>query len=204
MNIATYIVPISKGGELVEMLLHEEFGISKKHSKELFKSSVKAHFDKLKDSTYLLVESNYVDKVFRDSFYHYYSSKLNYYRRNCVRISVFEGEIEDSDFSDEDKLPDLQEKYRGFFVLRPTQPFVIGRSILSPKMLNENHFQCCTSNFSTTANGIKFTVNGFPHSSQDTETITCAETSLWAMMEYFGNKYPEYKPVLPSKIIKTH
>jgi hypothetical protein len=60
----------------------------------------------------------------------------------------------------------------------------------------------CVSNFNTTANGLKFKVCGFPHSSQDTETITCAETTLWAIMEYFGNKYSYYKPVQPSKIIK--
>ena len=50
---------------------------------------------------------------------------------------------------------------------------------------------------------MKFEVKGFPHSSQDAETISCAETTLWALMEYFGNKYPEYRPVLPSDIIKT-
>ncbi|MDP1812824.1 MAG: hypothetical protein Q8K92_00080 [Leadbetterella sp.] len=33
--------------------------------------------------------------------------------------------------------------------------------------------------------------------------MTCAETSIWAIMEYFGYKYPEYKPVLPSKIIEV-
>ncbi|MBN1618836.1 hypothetical protein JW887_05885 [Candidatus Dojkabacteria bacterium] len=47
---------------------------------------------------------------------------------------------------------------------------------------------------------MKFEIEGFPHASQDTETMTCAETTLWALMEYFGNRYPEYTPVLPSKI----
>lgn len=51
--------------------------------------------------------------------------------------------------------------------------------------------------------GIKLTVTGFPHSSQDSETITCAETTIWSAMEYFGTRYSDYKPVLPSTIIKT-
>jgi hypothetical protein len=48
---------------------------------------------------------------------------------------------------------------------------------------------------------VKLSLKGFPHSSQDTETITCAETSIWACVEYFGHQYPEYNPVLPSDII---
>lgn len=45
--------------------------------------------------------------------------------------------------------------------------------------------------------------DGFPHSSQDGETISCAETSIWSIMEYFSSKYSEYKPALPSLIIET-
>lgn len=33
--------------------------------------------------------------------------------------------------------------------------------------------------------------------------MTCAETTVWGIMEYFGNKYSEYKIVLPSKIISA-
>jgi hypothetical protein len=50
---------------------------------------------------------------------------------------------------------------------------------------------------------MKLDVEGFPHSSQDAETMTCAETTIWALMEYYGNKYPEYRPTLPSRIVKT-
>jgi hypothetical protein len=51
--------------------------------------------------------------------------------------------------------------------------------------------------------GVKFKTFGFPHSSQDSETITCAETTVWGLMEYFGSKYPEYTPSLPSKIMSS-
>ena len=66
-----------------------------------------------------------------------------------------------------------------------------------------NHFLCSTAKFQTSANSLKFDIEGFPHSSQDTETISCAETTIWSIMEYFSARYPEYKPVLPSQIIKT-
>ncbi|MDT3404268.1 hypothetical protein [Mucilaginibacter terrae] len=32
--------------------------------------------------------------------------------------------------------------------------------------------------------------------------MTCAETTIWSLIEYFGNKYPEYQPVLLSQITK--
>jgi hypothetical protein len=97
----------------------------------------------------------------------------------------------------------LKRQYRGFIVLRPTIRNIIGRNVVSPKALKNNNFICCTTKFHSTANSVKFKANGFPHSSQDTETISCAETTLWAIMEYFGNKYPDYKPVLPSRIIEV-
>lgn len=203
MSISIYKAPISEAAELVKIILATEFGISDSKAKELFNLIIKPHFDNLKASIWLLAENNYVDKVYRDSYYHYFSSKLNSYHRNCVKISLFDGEVQLSDFSLDEKHAELQQKYRGFITLRPTVPHLVGRSIVSPMALIDNNFCCCTTKFHTTAYGQKFTVKGFPHSSQDSETITCAETTLWAMMEYFSNKYSDYKPVLPSKIIQV-
>lgn len=201
MSIATYIAPITKGVELVTQLLIDEYHVNPETAKKLAELKVNPHLAKLKDTCYLLAETSYVDKVYRDSYYHYYSSKLNNYKRDCIRLSIFDGEIKDGDFRNEERVKALQNNYRGFIVLRPIQPFVIGRSVISPKALKENTFLSCWTTFHTTVNGVKFEVEGFPHSSQDTETLSCAETTLWAIMEYFGNKYPEYNPVLPSRII---
>jgi hypothetical protein len=203
MSINVYLEPISKCAELVIKLLQEEFGVNSGDADQLYDHVVKNHIEQLKDTIYLLVESNYIDKVYRDSYYHYYSSKLTYYKKDCIRISLFDGEVVDTDFGSADRYNELKGKYRGFMVLRPTDPYIIGRSIISPLALKSNDFLCCTTTFNTTTNGQKFSVDGFPHSSQDTETISCAETTLWSLMEYFSNKYSEYIPVLPSKIIQT-
>lgn len=93
--------------------------------------------------------------------------------------------------------------YRGFIVLRPTIPFVVGRSAIAPSLLKINSFKTCLTSIPSTCMGLKFEVQAFPFSSQDTETISCAETMIWALMEYYGNKYPEYSPVLPSKILNV-
>ena len=204
MDIRVIIKPIAKVEELMKELLMEEFQVKEEIAQELFKNQIKKHFDNLKDSCYLVAETNYVDKVYRNSYYHYYSSKLNKTKRECVRISIFDGIVKkEEDFQNKDKVEVLKKCYRGFIILRPTIPYVIGRSTLSPLVLNENKFLCCTAPLQTTVNNIKMSVIGFPHSSQDTETMTCAETTLWAIMEYFGTKYPEYRPTLPFRIIET-
>ncbi len=201
MSTQTYLESIMNAEELVVFLLHDVFKMDKMHAEKLYQNSVKKHLEKLKDTMFLFVETNYVDKVYRDSYYHYYSSKLSNCKRDCIRISFFDGTIEISDFWNSLIKEDLQRKYKGYMILRPTEPYVIGRSVISPCALKTNHFCSCTTEFTTTVYGQKFSVNAFPHSSQDTETISCAETTLWALMEYFGNKYPDYSPVLPSKIL---
>jgi len=66
--------------------------------------------------------------------------------------------------------------------------------------LQNSDFKIANVSVNATANGLKLDVEGFPHSSQNSETITCAETTIWGLMEYFGNRYAEYTPTLPSKI----
>jgi hypothetical protein len=199
MSISKYIVHISSVKDLVKQLLVTEFKISEEISEELSKG-VQPHFDNLRDSIYIFAETSYVDKVYRDSYYHYYSSKNNPYNRFCIRLSLFDGQIDDSQFNKAGK-DELQNKYRGFIIIRPTEPQIIGRSVISPKALKDEFFHSCAAKFESSINGVKLTVEGFPHSSQDAETISCAETTLWGIMEYFSHKYEDYTPLLPSKII---
>lgn len=203
MTISTYIEPLSNIETLIINLFINEFNIESNYAKNLYDDHCKAFFDKLKDNIYIVAENNYVDKVYRDSYYNYYSSKRKDYLRETIRLSFFENIVDINDFWQQEKYENIQNSYRGFMVLRPTTPKVIGRNVISPKALKSTSFSVCLAKFDTTVNGVKFSVSGFPHSSQDAETITCAETSLWALMEYFSNKYSEYKPTLPSNIIKT-
>jgi hypothetical protein len=206
MDISLIIAPKIEAYELFKKLLIEEFSLSEKYADHLIINTTNGiikHTNQLNDNCYLLAETNYIDKVYRDSYYSYYSTKLTQYKRNSIRVSIFDGKIEQDDFRNEDSVKSLQKQYLGFIILRPTEPYIIGRSIISPKALKVNHFLSITAKFQTSANSIKFEIEGFPHSSQDTETISCAETTIWSIMEYFSARYPEYRPVLPSQIIKT-
>jgi hypothetical protein len=125
------------------------------------------------------------------------------YKRDCIRLSLFQGEVTPDQFRENKVVADLQARYWGYMILRPTIPNIIGRNMISPNALQKHYFLCLTATASVTACGVKLTADGFPHSAQDTETISCAETSVWAIMEYFASRYSDYKPALPSTIIEV-
>lgn len=167
-------------------------------------NGIKAEFDKyLKDfRTDLLVvaENYYIDKVYRNSFSNYYSTKLNSYSEYCVRLSFLDPECTIEDF-EQININKIKKCYLGFMVLRPIYPGTIGRTVLNPRaLLHGCDILYCSSKIRASIFGCKSFIPAFPHSSQDNEYSTCAETSIWSILEYYGNKYPEYSPILPSKI----
>lgn len=155
----------------------------------------------LKPDLYVGIEYPYVDRVYRNAYNNYYSSKLKEYKRDCIRLSFFSGEILFDDFLSEDGAKKLQSMFLGFLVLRPNYPQLIGRNVLSPDLFKKTEpwFVKVTS-MEAAVNGIKLKVEGFPHSSQDSELMVCAETTIWSVMEYFSSTYPDYAPVLPQQI----
>lgn len=160
------------------------------------------YLDELRDDLYFLVEFPYVDKVYRNSYYHYYASKHSAYQRDCIRVSIFGAKVGADDFWDPRCHQQLQEHFLGYFVLRPIRA-IFGRSLIKPSAFEQRDFHICREKAISLIFGVKLECTGFPHSSQDGETISCAETTVWALMEYFGNRYAEYKPVLPSQILKV-
>lgn len=147
------------------------------------------------------IESSYIDFLYRDEYYHYYSSKLKSYNRDCMRVSFFNQPVSYDDFFSEEGAKSLQSKFMGFLVLRPTPQNIIGRNLLRPDFFQKTNYQyAAISSTNVLVNGIKLDVEGFPHASQDAEFMVCAETTLWSVMEYFSHRYPDYTPILPRKI----
>jgi hypothetical protein len=154
----------------------------------------------LRDDISIVIESPYIDKFFRDSYYHYFSSKHLKMDRDTIRINLF-----DSNAKEEDLLIGnyLNESFLGFFVIRPIKGRIIGRTMLSPKAFKEQNFLTCLTRIKTQIMGKDVYVDAFPHSPQDKQYMSCAETTVWAIMEYFGNRYVDYSPISPSKISKV-
>jgi hypothetical protein len=197
-----YITSVKEYEEGLAEVIHKRFNITMEVAARMVNENIKKHIAQLKNNCYLVIEAPYVDRVFRNSYYNYFSTKLGSYNKDCIKVSIFDKEITAEDFRNKDRFGFLMVNFKGFFVVRPTLPQIFGRSVINPSALKKRNFNTCFSNISTTVNGVKLQVGGFPHSSQDSETITCAETTIWAIMEYFSHRYSEYQPVLPSKIIQ--
>jgi hypothetical protein len=156
----------------------------------------------LEDNISYVFEFPYVDRHYRDTFYVYYSAKHDEFYRNCIRIHLF------TDFfiTKSDDLINLtddgKEKYKGFFIVRPLPRFPLGRSMISPTAFKKKDILCCLMKSRLSLLGHRLEVYGFPHIVQDTETHTCAESSIWSFLEYLGNRYRQYLPLLPSEILR--
>ena len=153
----------------------------------------------LRSDLHIILEENYVDSVYRDSYYDYYGTKRSNYSRFCLRMSFFDvGFKKDIDFSDVDNITN---NYLGFLVIRPLIA-CIGRNVISPKAKKKpkDEIRICKVRVDTSCLGVKLKAEGFPHASQDIETMTCAQTTIWSLLEYYGNKYTYYHPTLPTEI----
>jgi hypothetical protein len=144
-------------------------------------------------------EMNYVDRVYRDSYYFYFSGKHFCYDRFCKRIFLFANTF-DRPLLDLTST-DLEKDFAGSIVIRPIPGRSIGRTLLNPKYFIGNVQSFVrVANYNMTAFGKRVSVSAFPYSMQDGETVTCAEITILNLLDYFSRSYPEYHYLLPSDI----
>ena len=150
----------------------------------------------------IYIEPNHVEKFYRDSYYSHISSKHFIHSRYCKRLYFVSGKYEKNflDISEEE----LNENFLGICVIRPSadeRGSIIGRTLLKPQLFRIGDSpRLCTAEFVVHAFSKELKIQAFPYMMQDGETITCAETTILLLMEFFGNKYPEYHSIVPSDI----
>lgn len=149
-------------------------------------------------------EKNYVDQFYRDLYYSYYAGKFIPYSRNCVRLSLFTGRLTEDLFYtySQSAQETLQDCFVGNLILRPLHQGAIGRTYISVKKINIPACFVAATTFNFVILGHELSVLAYPFSQQDQEFLTCSETVLWNITEFFGTKYPNYKTLLPSRIIE--
>lgn len=151
-----------------------------------------------------ITEEYYIDRVYRDSYYAYYSCKHFEYSRYCKRLFLFAGELETNRKCDILSIPEeeLQKNFMGCIVIRPLETGKIGRSLLNPYYFTDigNTF-IRKATYNVTMFGKRLYVGAFPYSMQDEETTSCAEITILNLLDYFSKKYAEYKYFLPNEII---
>ncbi len=146
-------------------------------------------------------EKYYIEKVYRDSYYSFFSSKHFTIERHCQRFTLFEGVLSYEMLHDYSNHDLLEKSLIGVIVIRPTPYGTMGRSLINPFKLKIKSCFLRVTIFEVAVLGHCFNIHAFPFASQDSETMTCAETTVWSILEYYGNRYSEYKTILPSDII---
>lgn len=195
---------IIAGGTVIDTIYESlRFVMDDAHSKAMLHEALKNNLETLRRDLKVVIETEYVDKVYRDSYYRFFSTKMKDYNRNCVRLSFFEPEFNSIQDFITSNASNLQQWYDGFLVIRPIANCCIGRNAISKRAKISKDYEICLSSIKSTCMGAKLSVEAFPHSSQDGEYMTCAETTIWTMLEYFGNKYTLYNPAMPTEIVDS-
>lgn len=148
----------------------------------------------------VIVEDHYVDRVYRDSYYFYFSGKHFSYSRFCKRLCLFQGTL-NHDFYD-CTCDELEQCFMGTIVIRPIPDRSIGRTLLNPWYFlpKDTTCQIRLTRYKVTVYGKRLWVNAFPYSMQDGETTSCAEITILNLLDYYSQSYPEYHYLLPSEI----
>ncbi len=152
----------------------------------------------------VIAEHPYVDKNFRDSFYIFHSKKFFEHNRDCTRLLIFEDFDEDkfsSDFSDEYDL-DLNNKFIGYMVIQPIYSGLIGTTVINPNYLAGCKGYMCLAKHKCTVFGHQLSALGFLYSSQNSETVTCAELTIIGIVNTLANISTNYRSILPSDIMR--
>lgn len=151
------------------------------------------------------VEYPYTDKLHRNAYSSFYSTQNNNIDKDCIRVSIFRKKKKSSKDIRYRSFNQVLRHYNfiGFFIIRPTEPISNGRAIINPSALGCKPFISCLAKYVVHVQGVELKVKGFPYSPQDGVAYSCAETAIWAMMEYFGAKYSYYGTILPSDIHKV-
>lgn len=150
----------------------------------------------------IIYEPYYVDQLYRDEYYTFYSKKHFGLSRNTKRLVLFSGKYTNEDFivNDEEKHRKIEQNLIGTIVIKPTK--TIGRVLINPFRLIIPNCYVRTTSFEISVLGNTYFLEAFPLSGQDSEVMTCAEVNIWQIMEYFGCRYRNYKTLLPSEMLE--
>jgi hypothetical protein len=151
----------------------------------------------------ILIETGYIDKDYRSTYYNYYSKKGQFYRADCVRLHFFDGTVS----FDADRLKlqstgpgDLTYHYYGYMVLRPTGIATIGRSVLSPDIRSGGSGSIIHADHKAHLLGHRLSVQGFPSMAQHSDIAVCAHVACWAILRHYSERYAVHREYLTHDI----
>jgi len=195
-----YYFPISEIKQFLTDIFYYTYGVDHVG----IEKTLSKYFEIFRDDLFCHAEYPYVEKYYRDNYYNFYSTKHKKFDRDCIRISFFLKEVDNSSFRINEKIVQLQNEnaFLGCLTIRPTPPNIIGKSLINPSALKLSAIKICQTDYKFMINGVRLSCIGFPHNMQNLEATRCAEIAICNIMDYLSNKYQDYKIVLPSTLRK--
>lgn len=144
----------------------------------------------------VVIEREYFDKDYRDTFSNYHSKRFNTPQSRCVRLHFFK----DNPYDSNNQCLKSDSVYRGYSIIRPTRPNSIGRTLIQIGDGIGVSGYVCLSEETVNIGGQIFAVKGFPFITQDADATVCAQSALWMLLRYFSNRYNNYSELNPFTI----
>ena len=153
----------------------------------------------------------YDDRFFNSSYSLYYYTRHFKIANRCSRLFLYDNELlkkrceENKKLSNEKQRTDAEvyeTAFIGSLVIKPIRGMEIGHTIIDPKYLYEKNspYNIRTAFYSETMRGIRMHIYGFPFSMQDGETVTCSETTILNIVDYFSRRYQAYRSIYPHEV----
>lgn len=198
-GILRIIVGVDEIRGVIEEIGRETNNLEFKKAGKKFKNKYQNTY--LRKDLICYVEYPYVDLVYRDTFYKFHSTKIDYKEKDCIRLSFFDAEIDQNHFSQKtlSSACENNDYFLGCLIIRPTKINPFGRVIFSPKIYSKNLRHLILREYKFQINGSELRVKAFPNSGQDSEYQSCAETTIMNVLNYFS-KYDNFNSKLPSEI----
>lgn len=149
----------------------------------------------------IIIENNYVDRIYRDCYYSHFSGKHFEHNRYCKRVLIFSGDQKEQIKHLNEEV--LRKSFLGSIVIKPIKHGALGKTLLSPTIFfckKDTYIR--VSNYNINYCGISLLVEAFPYTMQDGETLSCAEVTILNIMDYYSNRYSDYRYTLPSDIYR--
>lgn len=155
----------------------------------------------------VVIENNYVDREYRDSYYTHYSEIHQEISRWCRRLLLFSEDqsnllkkLEKLDDKSEDVVS-LKNNFIGSIVIKPIESHAIGRTLINPtKLKSMKDAYVRLSTYRICYKDLELEVSAFPFRMQDEVITSCAEVSLLNIFDYYSSKYNQYAYLMPSNI----
>ena len=155
-----------------------------------------------KRAAWVLIEDQYIDRDYRDTFSHVFSRRFATPPSRSQRLHFFGNELPCAPDFHSLKEKATEEAYLGYAVVRPTRPNGLGRMLVKPKiaLADSQGLQLSLCPEKITLFGRLLEVRGFPFISQDTDVTTCAQATLWMLRRYYSNRYSQYAETRPYQL----